>query len=654
MPSNLVQNSHREARRSFARLLPRIEPLLAGHPDRDAYLARLDQYFPDVFHRLHALYGDQYDFFWHLEQILATTAEMSRARPTDLQALDSRREADPLWFQSENMLGGVCYVDLFAGDLNGLRERIPYFRELGLTYLHLMPLFRSPEGNNDGGYAISNYREVDPRLGTMRELSALAADLRAEGMSLVLDFVFNHTASDHEWARRAIAGDEDYEDFYFIFPDRSLPDRYEFDAQGNRILREIFPDARAGNFTYLEEYKKWVWTTFYSFQWDLNYRNPAVFNAMLGEMLALANNGVEILRLDAVAFIWKQIGTGCENLPQVHTIIQALNALCRIAAPAMLFKSEAIVHPREVASYISWGECPISYNPTLMALCWEALATREVKLLLRSMQHWFTLPQDCAWVNYIRSHDDIGWSFADEDAWTLNINGYFHRQFLNQFYSGQFGGTFARGLPFNYNPVNQDMRISGTCASLAGLESALEADDPTLIEHAVKRILLLYAIPLCVGGIPLIYLGDELGTLNNYDYQRDPTKASDSRWVHRSPFDWKRAAQAAADPAAIPGRIYHGIKRMIEVRKNSPALANGATQFLETHNPHVFAFTRQNQVLFLGNFSEYAQDVSANFLADHGFAGDLTDLLTGKTYPAQEKITLGVLEALWLKMPANT
>jgi amylosucrase len=392
-----------------------------------------------------------------------------------------------------------------------------------------------------------------------------------------------------------------------------------------------------------------VWTTFHSFQWDLNYRNPATFNAMLGEMLALANNGVEILRLDAVAFIWKEMGTPCENLPQVHTIIQALNALCRIAAPAMIFKSEAIVHPREVASYIRWDECPLSYNPTQMALCWEALATREVKLLLRSMQHWFALPRACAWVNYIRSHDDIGWSFADEDAREVGIDGYWHRQFLNQFYSGRFGGTFARGLPFNYNPSNGDMRISGTCASLAGLEAALRANDEMGIDHAIRRILLIYAIALSAGGIPLLYLGDELGTLNDYSFELDHAKAEDSRWVHRPRFDWGRAEERH-DPTTVPGRIFQCMKRLIELRKATPALANGATTFFDTGNGHVLGFVRSGSFLFLGNFSEYPQRVYRDALgAGWPWGGEATELVSGQRWQLWEWLPLEPWQFLWLQ-----
>ncbi len=445
------------------------------------------------------------------------------------------------------MVGGVCYVDLFAGDLEGIREKIPYFQELRLTYLHLMPLFRSPEGHNDGGYAISSYREVEPRLGTTEQLASLAADLRAVGISLVLDFVFNHTSDEHDWALRALDGEEDYQDFYFMFPDRTLPDQYE------RTLREIFPEQAPGNFTYRPEVDQWVWTTFHNFQWDLNYANPRVFRAMLGEMLFIANLGTEVLRLDAVAFIWKQMGTPCEGLPQVHTIIRAFNALVRIAAPAMLFKSEAIVHPAEVARYIHPEEAPISYNPTLMALLWEALATRKVTLLHHSMQKRFALPEGCAWVNYIRCHDDIGWTFADEDAWELGINGFDHRQFLNQFYTGQFPGSFARGVPFNLQPDHADMRISGMAASLAGLEHAIETGNDRYRELALRRIELIFSVIISAGGIPLIYLGDEIAMPNDYRYRDDPNKFDDSRWVHRLRFRLGARQRAPGSGTPTPG-----------------------------------------------------------------------------------------------------
>jgi amylosucrase len=316
-----------------------------------------------------------------------------------------------------------------------------------------------------------------------------------------------------------------------MFPDRQMPDAY--DAH----LREIFPDVRRGSFSYRPEIDRWVWTTFHSFQWDLNYRNPVVFNRMAEEMLFLANAGVEVLRLDAVAFTWKELDTSCENLPGAHLLIQAFNALARIAAPTLLFKSEAIVHPDDVARYIAPYECQLSYNPLLMALLWEALATRDVRLLQRSMQRRFAISPQCAWVNYVRCHDDIGWTFDDQDAAALGIQGFDHRQFLNAFYTGRFPGSFARGLPFQYNPTTRDMRISGTCASLAGLEKALREETDAEVELAIRRILVMHSVILSIGGIPLIYLGDEVGTLNDYGYRTDPARAEDSRWVHRPAAD---------------------------------------------------------------------------------------------------------------------
>jgi amylosucrase len=605
-----------KAQITLERLLPRLQPTLDKAPDKAIFEVRLRQHFPTIFAHLYELYSDQYDFYYHLEQILIHAADYFIARPADLKALDQAREADQDWFQHEQMVGGVCYVDLFAENLKGVRKHISYFKELGLTYLHLMPLFKAPEGNSDGGYAVSSFREVNSKLGTMKELAALAGEFRQAGISLTLDFVFNHTSDEHDWALKAVAGDEKFQDFYFIFPDRTMPDRYEFDERRNRVLREIFPEQAPGAFTYRADMRQWVWTTFNHFQWDLNYRNPEVFDAMLGEMLSLANNGVEILRLDAVAFIWKQMGTGCENLPQVHTIIQCYNAFCRLVAPAMLFKSEAIVHPREVATYINWDECPISYNPTLMALCWEAIATREVKLLRQSMQHWFGLPEHCAWVNYIRSHDDIGWTFADEDGWLVGINGFEHRKFLNSFYSGRFPGSFAKGQPFNYNEETGDMRISGTCASLAGLEQALELKFSLYEDHAIKRIVMIYSIALSAGGIPLIYLGDEIGTLNDYRYSGDPAKAQDSRWVHRPHFDWEKAKRRK-DAQTVEGRLFQWLVRLITLRKHTPLLGGGTADFFDNGNGHVLSFTRNGKLLVLVNFSEYDETVYVDGLKTH-------------------------------------
>jgi glycosidase len=534
---------------------------------------------------------------------------------------------------------------LFAGDLAGIRQSIPYFKELGLTYLHLMPLFQSPEGENDGGYAINSYREVDPSLGTIGELRELADDLRDHGISLVLDFVFNHTSNEHQWALQAREGDPQYQDFYWMFPNRRMPDAYE------AHLREIFPEEHPGAFTYFPDLQQWVWTTFHSNQWDLNYANPEVFNQMAGEMLFLANQGVEVLRLDALAFIWKALGTDCENLPEAHLIIQAYNAIARIAAPSLLFKSEAIVHPDEVAKYIHAGECQLSYNPLLMALLWNTLATREVDFLRYSMEKRFDIPEGTAWVNYVRCHDDIGWTFSDEDAAALGINAFDHRQFLNAFYTGRFEGGFARGLPFQENPKTGDARISGTCASLAGLEKALNEETEREVDLAIQRILLIHNIILTIGGIPLIYLGDEIGTLNDYSFREDPARRDDSRWVHRTPAA-PQLYEQRNEPQTIPGRIYQSLRHLIDRRKKEPLFASDSPIFIDCGNPYVFGYIRHaghRQILLLNNFSDFEQTVSRNALRLSGLGSEFLDVLSNETVTLEEDLTLKPFQFMWLR-----
>lgn len=636
-----------EIERTLRRLLPRVQVSLAKSIQTDpqaweAFTKRLQAEFPRLFSLYYELYHTRYDFFFHLEDLLISLGKSWFDRQPDLRQLDAEREAAPDWFQSNKMVGGVIYVDLFAGDLEGVRAKIPYFKELGLTYLHLMPLFMAPEGENDGGYAVSSYREVNPELGTMDGLASLARDLRAAGISLVVDLVFNHTSDEHLWAKKALAGEEEYQEYYRMFPDRSMPDAYE------KTLREIFPDEHPGAFTYRPEIGMWVWTTFHSYQWDLNYANPAVFNRMAEEMLFLANQGVEALRLDAVAFIWKEMGTGCENLPGAHKLIQAFNVTARIAAPALIFKSEAIVHPDDVVKYIDPQECQISYNPLLMALLWNSLATREVRLLEKSLASRFKIKPGCAWVNYVRCHDDIGWTFADDDAASLWINGSDHRKFLNEFYRGRFAGSFARGLPFQENPKTGDCRISGSCASLAGLEKALDEEGPAEVDLAVQRILLIHGVILTAGGIPLLYLGDEIGTLNDYSFRDDPAHMRDSRWVHRPQADEARYA-LRTDPAAIEGRVYLGLQELINLRKSTPALSGGELETIVTENDHVLGYIHlhdHKRVLVLANFSEHDQIIGGKILAQYGFQTGKTVLHGRAELPEQGSLRLPAYDFL--------
>ncbi|MHC6592015.1 alpha-amylase family glycosyl hydrolase [Arthrobacter sp. C152] len=630
-------NEDEEARRHVLSEVSRERTLgLAADPDFDR---RFEEHFPTLRSLFHSLYGARQDWLDQLTALVVQSARSWQERPEELKVLDAEREANPDWFQSNGMLGGVCYVDRYAESLEGVRARIPYFKELGLTYLHLMPLFLAPEPHSDGGYAVSSYRQVNPRLGTMDQLRSLAAELRSNGISLVVDFIFNHTSDEHEWARKAAAGDPEYSDYYWIFPDRTMPDAFE------ENVREIFPENHAGSFIRMDD-GRWVWATFHTYQWDLNYSNPDVFRAMAGEMLFLANQGVDILRMDAVAFIWKQLGTPCENLPQAHTLLRAFNAVCRLAAPSLLFKSEAIVHPDEVALYIDPKECQLSYNPLQMALIWESLATRDVSLLAQALERRHNIPDGTAWVNYVRSHDDIGWTFADEDAAELGINGFDHRRFLNSFYVNRFPGSFARGVPFQDNPKTGDCRISGTAASLCGMEV-----NPA---EAVERILLAHSVPFSTGGVPLLYLGDEVGQVNDYAYAAEPGHEADSRWVHRPHYP---AAQYArrTDPSTPEGAVYAGLKRMIEVRAATPELAGTTLVDFATNNRSVLAYQRPGDdagegstILALANFSDSAQALPAETFG--GYAPAAVDLLSEAALHLNEGVTLLPRQYLWLRV----
>jgi len=631
--------NNKQASSSLARLLPLLSERYENKVEEaewQGYLERLNRHFPRLFGLLHQLYGKEYDFFYHLAEILNTATKAWINRAAELKALDAIRENDPIWYQSNRMLGAVCYVDLYAGDLKELKEKIPYLKELGASYLHLMPIFRTPEGDSDGGYAVSSYREVNPELGTMDDLRDLAREMRNHGISLVLDFVFNHTADDHEWALKANAGEEEFQNYYRMFPDRKIPDEYE------KTITPVFQDDHPGCFTYRSRIKKWVWTTFHNYQWDLNYENPVVFNRMADEMLFLANQGVEILRLDAVAFIWKKMGTSCENLPEAHIIIQAFNAVMKIVAPSFLFKSEAIVHPDEVNKYISEEECQLSYNPQMMALLWESLATKKTTLLQHALEKRFTIPQNCMWVNYVRSHDDIGWSFSNEDAEELQLNPEEHRRYLSQFYTGRYPGSFAKGLPFQEDPQTLQGRVSGTTASLAGLEQALVEKDEEKIELAIRRILLLHGVILTMGGIPLIYIGDGIGMLNDYDYENSPEKIGDTRWIHRPKFDWEKSKERS-DPESLTGKIYNGLLKLLQLREKTQALSGSDTEFIDFGNEHLLAYFRHyesNSVFIIANFSNKGQNIAGNKLRQLGMSKTVTDVVAGKTIIAAQNLSI--------------
>lgn len=639
-------NVELEAERSLKRIWPSIsKPKGWKKSQPELFEQRLKGHFSELFSLLFELYGHQYDFYFHLQGLVQSLVDGYSERAPWLKQKDIERAENPEWYLDESMVGMACYVDLFAGDLNAIVDKIPYLQELGITYLHLMPLYDAPEGDSDGGYAVSDYRKVNPKLGTLDDLKTLSSRLSKSGISLVLDFVFNHTSDEHRWATAAQQGDLEHQKFYYMFNDRTVPDQYE------TSLREIFPQVRRGNFTWNEASQKWVWTTFNNFQWDLNYSNPSVFNAITQEMLFLANVGCSALRLDALAFVWKEMGTSCENRPKAHSLIKAFNACLKIVSPAVVFKSEAIVHPDEVNKYIDEKECQLSYNPLLMALIWDSLATRKTNLLTQSMHKSFSISAKCAWVNYVRCHDDIGWTFDDDIASNLAINGNDHRSFLNHFYTDRFDGTFASGVAFGENPSTGDCRVCGSLASLCGLEKALQVNDQKQIDDAVKRILLVHSIAFSIGGIPLIYSGDELALLNQYDYQQDPAKQHDARWVQRLPVTHKDMELAHSEDT--PNQlVFSGLKRMIALRKQHAIFGRASTQIIDTNNQHLFAYLRHNEngqtLLAICNFSEHAQVANIQLLEQFGQT-HCDDMISGKSAVRRgNRLEIEPYQFLWL------
>lgn len=633
-----------------------LDGLIAG-PLRDLqpmeqaiFRIRAELNWPDVERPLRLLYGQREDFPAWCARLLEIVACGYDGRSAELRLLDLRRQSQPDWFQHPSMLGYVCYADRLAGDLKGVAAHIPYLKELGVTYLHLMPLLKPRPGPNDGGYAVVDYREVNPALGTMADLADLASQLRHEGISLCIDLVCNHTAKEHMWAQRAATGDPVYQDYYLMFPDRTMPDAYE------RTLPEVFPDFKPGNFTYYEAIDRWVWTTFNEYQWDLNYANPAVLAEMLDIILFLANQGVEVLRLDAVAFMWKRLGTDSQNEPEAHAILQVFRALSRMAAPGLILKAEAIVAPPKLIPYLGRGqatnkECELAYHNVFMVLLWSSLAERKVVLMTRALQNMPPIPSNTTWVTYVRCHDDIGWAVTDEDAAEVGLSGPAHRAFLSEFYSGRFPGTFAVGETFQHNPRTGDRRISGSCASLAGLEQAMANQDIQAAHMAIRRLLLLHNLIVAYGGIPLLYMGDELGLLNEYTYLDDPNLADDNRWMHRPKMDWTKAADRY-DWWTVPGRIFRSLSDLLAIRRQTIAFhAQAGAYPVWTHNDAVFGLLRDSprgRVLVLANFSERPQVVPGYRLHEMYFGGRLVDRLTMRIFESAPGITLEGYEALWL------
>lgn len=545
-------------------------------------------------------------------------------RNEELKARDTERESDREWYKRGDMLGMMFYIDNFAGTIKGVKDRLDYIEQCNVNYIHLMPFLDTTEGRSDGGYAVSDFRKVQRKLGTMEDLESLTAACHRRGINVCMDFVMNHTSEDHEWAKRARQGDGEYMSRYFFFDSYDAPAMYE------RTVPQVFPTTAPGNFTWLEDAGHYVMTSFYPYQWDLNYRNPRVFNEMMYNFLYLANRGMDIIRIDAVPYIWKELNTSCRNLPQVHTIVRMMRMVSEIVCPGILLLGEVVMEPEKVVPYfgtVEKPECHMLYNVTTMATTWHTVATRDVKLLKRQLDIVNSLPEEYVFLNYLRCHDDIGWGLDYGILMLDGIGEKSHKQYLNDYFQGYAGGSNSRGELYNADPVTGDARFCGTTASMCGVEKAGFEKDGAAMEKAVRLVLMLHAYMFMQSGIPVLYSGDEIGQVNDYSYKEDPNKSDDSRYIHRGAMNWELAANIR-DADTVEGKVFQGLNRLEKIRKNEKVFVSGAdTWTIETWDQSVLCIGRYydgEKMIGLFNFSEYDKTAWINETD-----GDYVELISG-------------------------
>lgn len=571
------------------------------------------------------LYMELYDNGDMFAELCDNMQRFYQERSRELKAMDTEREENKNWYRRNDLLGMMLYIDNFAGNIKGVESRLDYIEQCNVNYIHLMPFLETPKGRSDGGYAVSDFRKVQKQLGTMEDLESLTAACHKKGINVCMDFVMNHTSEDHEWAKRARKGEGEYMSRYFFFDNSYIPSLYE------KTVPQVFPTTAPGNFTWLPEAEHFVMTSFYPYQWDLNYKNPRVFNEMMYNFLYLANRGIDIIRIDAVPYIWKELGTQCRNLPQVHTIVRMMRMISEIVCPGVLLLGEVVMEPEKVVPYfgtVEKPECHMLYNVTTMATTWHTVATRDTRLLKRQLDIVGALPKDYVFLNYLRCHDDIGWGL---DYNTLREDGFRerpHKKYLNDYFQGYAGESNSRGELYNADPVTGDARFCGTTASMCGIEKAGFEQDDAAMNRAIQLDVTLHAYMFMQSGIPVLYSGDEVAQVNDYTYKEDPEKAADSRYIHRGAMNWTLAANVSA-PDTVEGKLFGQLSRLEQIRKKEKAFVSNADMWtMDTGDIAVLCIGRYyegDKVVGMFNFSECDRTVC--ILAD---GEDYVDMISGQ------------------------
>ena len=563
-------------------------------------------------------------------------------RSTELKKRDIKKEKNPDWFKEKEMLGMMLYIDNFAGNLKGVEKKLAYLKECNVNCLHLMPFLDTPKGKSDGGYAVADFRKVRPDLGTMKDLARLTEKCHENGMNVCMDFVMNHTSEEHEWAKRARAGEGEYMSRYFFYDNGDIPARYE------ETVPQVFPTTAPGNFTWLPEIGHYVLTTFYPYQWDLNYRNPRVFNEMMYNFLFLANQGMDIIRIDAVPYIWKELGTSCRNLKEVHTIVRMMRMIAEIVCPSVILLGEVVMEPEKVVPYfgtVEKPECHMLYNVTTMATTWNSIATRDIRLLKKQMDIVSRLPKQYTFLNYLRCHDDIGWGLDFDTMKQWGMEEPSHKRYLNDYFTGKTEGSVSRGELYNDDPVTQDARFCGTTASMCGIEAAGFEGDAEKMQTAIQEDFMLHAYMLTQSGIPMLYSGDELGQVNDYSYKEDAEKVSDSRYLHRGAFQWE-LADKRKDLSTVQGQLFQMLNRLEQIRRQENAFSQEAEVYTyDVHNDSILGILREykgERFIALFNFSEHEQTA---WMQEEGI---FRNLVNGEIVEVKDPVLKGY-EFVWMK-----
>ena len=612
---------------------------MAARKTEEIFLQRLQKHHDE----LRWLYMELYDNDSMFAELCDRMHTFYLERNRSLKSRDTKREKDDAWYKRNDMLGMMFYIDNFAGNMKGVESKLDYIEKCNVNYIHLMPFLDTTPGRSDGGYAVSDFRKVQEKLGSMEDLDSLTAACHKKGINVCMDFVMNHTSEDHAWAKKARQGDGEYMSRYFFFDNEEEPAKYE------RTVPQVFPTTAPGNFTWLEDAGHYVMTSFYPYQWDLNYRNPRVFNEMMYNFLYLANRGIDIIRIDAVPYIWKELNTSCRNLPQVHTIVRMMRMIGEIVCPGILLLGEVVMEPAKVVPYfgtVEKPECHMLYNVTTMATTWHTVATRDAGLLKKQLDIVASLPREYVFLNYLRCHDDIGWGLDYDTLHTQGFEERSHKQYLNDYFQGYAGSSNSRGELYNADPVTGDARFCGTTASMCGVEKAGFEQDAQAMEQAVRLDVMLHAYMFTQSGIPVLYSGDEIGQVNDYTYKDDPYKAEDSRYIHRGAMNWELAGNIR-DDSTVEGKIFQGLACLEQIRKSEKVFVAGADMWtIDTGDGSVLGIGRSfdgDKMIGLFNFSEYDRTVR---IGETG--GTYTEMLSGEETDLAE-ISIPAYGFFWYK-----